>query len=119
MELINLDGIGIKTALLFEKLNIYNVEDLLTYFPRDYVVLKRTNMDIVGDKDRVVLDGVIEFGPTIMQVSSNLKRVMFRISDNKGIYNVVVYNQVYLMKELKSGISVIVIGKYDKFRNKL
>lgn len=119
MKLVDLDGIGVKTALLFEKLNIYNVEDLLTYFPRDYVVLKRTNMDIVGDKDRVVLDGVIEFGPTIMQVSSNLKRVMFRISDNKGIYNVIVYNQVYLMKELKSGISVIVIGKYDKFRNNI
>ena len=34
----SLKGIGSKTALLFQKLHIETIEDLLMYFPRDYEV---------------------------------------------------------------------------------
>ena len=34
--IIQLKGIGEKTAKLFAKIGVYTVEDLLTYFPRDY-----------------------------------------------------------------------------------
>ena len=116
-KLVELDGIGSKTSLLFEKLGIYNVEDLITYYPKRYDILKRTDMNNVIDKDRVVIDGVVEGSPTVVQLSSKLKKVMFRISNNVGIYNIVAYNQVYLMKKLKVGMSVIVVGRCDRFKN--
>ena len=116
-KLVELDGIGPKTSLLFEKLGIYNVEDLITYYPKRYDILKRTDMNNVIDKDRVVIDGVVEGRPTVVQLSSKLKKVMFRISNNVGIYNIVAYNQVYLMKKLKVGMSVIVVGRCDRFKN--
>ena len=99
--LVELDGVGPKTSLLFEKLGIYNIDDLISFYPKRYDVLVRTDMNVVSDKERVVLDGVIAGQPTIMQLSSNLKKIMFRIEDGIGIYNIALYNQVYLLKELK------------------
>ncbi|MBO7514799.1 MAG: ATP-dependent DNA helicase RecG, partial [Lachnospiraceae bacterium] len=37
----SLKGVGSKTALLFQKLHIETVEDLLMYFPRDYEVYEK------------------------------------------------------------------------------
>lgn len=116
-ELRELDGLGPKTEKLFNKIGINNIEDLITFFPRRYDVLARSDMDIVGNKDRVVIDGVVEGMPTVVQLSGKLKKIIFRISDGRGIYNIAVYNLVYLMKELKYGVRVIVIGKFDKLRN--
>lgn len=116
-ELRELDGLGPKTEKLFNKIGINNIEDLITFFPRRYDVLARSDMDIVGNKDRVVIDGVVEGMPTVVQLSGKLKKIIFRISDGRGIYNIAVYNLVYLMKELKYGARVIVIGKFDKLRN--
>ena len=116
-KLVELDGIGSKTSLLFEKLGIYNVDDLITYFPKRYDVLKRTDISALQNKERVVLDGVVDGQPTVVQLSSSLKKVMFRITDDSGIYNIVVYNQTFLLKQLRFGMNVIVIGRYDKVRN--
>ena len=116
-QLIELDGVGQKTILLLNKLGIYNIDDLISFYPRRYDVLKKTDMNKVLNKEKVVLDGIVEGLPTVVQLSAKLKKVIFRISDGRGIYNIAVYNQVYLLKELKYGMSVIVIGKYDKIRN--
>lgn len=116
-KLIELEGIGSKTSRLLEKLDIYSDLDLITYYPKRYDFLKRTDMNSIKDKDRVVIDGIVEGGPIVSQVRPKLKKIMFRISNGIGIYNVCVYNQIYLLKELKVGINVIVIGKYDKFKN--
>lgn len=117
IDLIELEGLGPKTEKLFNKLGINNIEDLITYYPKRYDVIARTDMNMIGNKDKVVIDGIVEGMPTVVQLSGKLKKIIFRISDNKGIYNIAVYNQVYLMRELKYGVRVIVIGKFDKIRN--
>ena len=116
-QLLELEGVGPKTSLLFNKLGIYNINDLISFYPKRYDVLKRSDMNNVLNKEKVILDGIVEGQPTVVQLSSKLKKIIFRIADNIGIYNIAVYNQVYLLKELKYGMSVIVIGKYDKIRN--
>ena len=118
-QLVEIEGVGQKTSLLFNKLGIYNIYDLISFYPKRYDVLKRTDMNFLLDKQRVVFDGVVESQPTILPVSNNLKKVMFRIINESGIFNVFVYNQVYLLRQLKCGMNVIVIGKYDKMRNSI
>ena len=116
-KIVALEGVGPKTSLLFEKMGIYNVEDLITYYPKRYDILKRTDVNNICDRDKVVIDGIVESKPTVVQVSTKLKKVMFRISNDVGIYNVFFYNQVYLMRELRVGMNVIVLGKYDRLKN--
>ena len=116
-SLSELSGIGPKTIELLHKLGIETISDLVCYYPKRYNVLKRSDMRCVMDNDRVILDGVVEGKPTMTQVSSKLKKIMFRISNCYNVYNIGVFNQVYLCRELKVGSHVIVIGKYNKLRN--
>ena len=36
-DIITIKGIGKKTKMLFEKLGVETAEDLVTYYPRDYI----------------------------------------------------------------------------------
>ena len=117
MCLDSIVGIGPKTVEMLNKVNIYSINDLITYYPKRYNVIKRSDMSVVNNGDRVVIDGVVEGQPTIVNLSSKLKKVIFRISNKNGVYNVNVFNQVYLCHELKYGMNVIIIGKYDRYKN--
>lgn len=116
-SLESIHGIGEKTKELLVKLDIYTVEDLISYYPKRYQVIKRTDMGHIQNGDKVIIDGVVEGQPTVIQIHSKLRKVIFRIATKQNIYNVSVFNQVYLSFELKYGMKVIVIGKFDKFKN--
>ena len=45
MDLVSIKGLGEKTKTLLEKLNIYDVYDLITYYPSRYDILKRSDLD--------------------------------------------------------------------------
>ncbi len=117
LELENIDGIGPKTKELLNKLKIYEGEDLLQYYPYRYDVLKRSDISILNDGDKIVMDGIIEGQPTIIYVNINLKKIIFRINTGHVILNVTLYNRVHLYPELKSGKEVTIIGKYNKLKN--
>lgn len=117
LELENIEGIGPKTKELLNKLKIYNGEDLLNYYPYRYDVIKRSDMSILNDGDKIVMDGIIEGQPTIIYVNKNLKKIIFRINTKHSILNITLYNRIHLYQELKSGKEVTIIGKYNKLKN--
>ena len=117
IELENIDGIGPKTKELLNKLKIYNGDDLLYYYPYRYDVLKRSDISVLNDGDKIVMDGIIEGQPTIIYVNKSLKKIIFRINTGHVIFNVTLYNRVHLYSELKSGKEVTIIGKYNKLKN--
>jgi len=117
LELENIDGIGPKTKELLNKLKIYNGDDLLLHYPHRYDILKRSDISILKDGDKIVMDGIVEGQPTIIYVNKNLKKIIFRINTGNVILNVTLYNRVHLYQELKSGKEVTIIGKYNKLKN--
>ena len=112
-----IDGVGAKTCLFLNKLGINDIADLISYYPKRYDVLKRSDMRNVVDGEKVIIDGVVDGQPTIINLSRKLKKIIFRICNDKNMYNVAVYNQIYLFNELKYGMSIIVIGKYERLKN--
>ena len=60
-----LNGMGPKTKELFQKINIETIEDLITYYPKRYNVIKRTDMTSITDGDKVMIDGIIDCQPTM------------------------------------------------------
>ena len=116
-ELKILNGMGPKTIELFHKLNIENIEDLITYYPKKYNVIKRTDMKNILEGDKVIIDGVVDCQPTMLTIGKSLKKIIFRLTTNQSIYNICAFNQQYLVNELKPGIPITIIGKYDKRRN--
>jgi ATP-dependent DNA helicase RecG len=118
-SLEEIEGVGPKTIILLNKLGIETIEDLIHYYPKKYNVIKRSDMNNLTNGDKVIIDGIVEGQPTVINLSIKLKKVIFRISNKRNIYNISAYNQLYLCNELKSGTPITVIGKYDKIKNSI
>ena len=116
-SLINISGVGPKTLDLLNKLGINCIDDLIHFYPYKYTIIKRSDMNNINSGDKVIIDGVVESSPTVISLSRKLKRIIFRISNNRCIYNISAFNQVYLCNELKGGTAVTIIGKYDRIKN--
>ena len=116
-DLKDVSGIGIKTLDILANNGINSIDDLLHFYPRKYRIVKRSDMNSIQNLDKVIIDGVVEAKPTIINIANGKKKIIFRISNNRGIYNICVFNQVYLCNELHGGSLVTIFGKYDKYRN--
>lgn len=117
IELEKIDGIGPKTKELIERLGINSGEELIEHYPFRYDVLKRSDISILNDKDKIVVDGIIEGQPTIIYINKSLKKIIFRINTKKTILNVTLYNRIYLFSDLKPGKEVTVLGRFHKLKN--
>ena len=117
MELESISGIGSKTAILFNKLGINTKEDLLTYYPYRYDILKRSDLKTLENGDKIIIDGLIDGQPMLIYLNNGHKKTIFRINTGKIIINVTFYNQIYLYNELKYGKEITVIGKFDRIKN--
>ena len=117
MQLDKISGIGPKTVELFKKLSITTTEDLIKFYPYKYEILKKSDIKSLANGDKIIVDGIIEGQPMLIYLHKNLKKIIFRISTDKTILNVTIYNQTYLYKDLKYGKEVTIIGKFDKIKN--
>lgn len=113
-----LKGIGTKTSKILNKLDIYTIEDLVTYYPFRYDILKRTDMSKVMDGDKVILDGYLEEDAKLFRYGRN-DRMTFRFFSSNNIYNVTIFNRGFLKSKLLVGTNITIIGKYDKKFNSI
>lgn len=119
MELQSIKGIGDKTVKLFNKLGIYNINDLINYFPYRYEVIKRSNVNELLDDSKIIIDGVIENIPSLYRINKRLDKMTFRINSGQYLFNVTIFNRGFLKSCLKIGQVVTVIGKYNKKNNSI
>lgn len=113
----NLQGIGPKTINMLNMMGIYNVLDLLCYYPYRYDILKRSDISNLSSRDKVVTSGVIDGQPTMIFITEEFKKIIFRVNTGRGILNITVYNRNSLYKDLAQGKVVTVIGVYDRSKN--
>ena len=112
-------GIGEKTRALFEKLNVYTVGQLLTYYPRDYETFS-SPMPITSLREGMT--GVIE--ASVSRISENrlggkMTILTCEAKDPSGSITLSWFNQPYLKKTLSMGYRYIFRGKITKKGNKL
>ena len=52
MQLSDINKVGNKTIINLNKLGIYNIDDLVTYYPYRFEIIKRSDMNTIniGDK---------------------------------------------------------------------
>lgn len=111
-DLYNIKGVGEKTIKILNKLNIYNIIDLVTYYPFRYEVLKKTSLN----EDKVVISGKIVSTP-IINYFKRINKLSFRLDINNNVINVVIFNRGFLKNNLNIGKNITVIGRYDSLKN--
>lgn len=114
MELESIKGIGDKTVNLFNKLGVYNSDDLINYFPYRYEIIKRSDVNNLLDEDRIIIDGVVENIPNLYRINRKLDKMRFRLNSGEYLFDVTIFNRGFLKSSLKVGQIVTVIGKYNK-----
>ncbi|MFI3307766.1 MAG: ATP-dependent DNA helicase RecG [Mycoplasmatota bacterium] len=110
-------GSGKKTDEILNKLNIYNQENLIEYYPYRYDVLKRSNLNEVLENDIITIDGILESKPSVYYIKSKLDKMSFRINEGNNIFSIIIYNRGFLKNQLDIGNWVTIIGKLDRKRN--
>lgn len=117
IDLKDVKGIGPKTTMLLNKLNIFTIDDLVEHYPFRYDVLRRSDLQNVSTEDRVILDGKVESVPLVVRFRGGLNKLNFRLASPAGVVGVSIFNRAFLKPNLGIGTSVIVIGKYDRQKN--
>lgn len=118
-QLEDLKGLGPKTRNSLSKMGILKTEDLLCYYPFRYDVLKRSNIELLNQNDKIIVDGVVETIPTVFHINRKLNKMNFRFQSQEKLLQVIIFNRAFLKEKLTIGTSVVVIGKYDKNKNSI
>ena len=117
MELTDLKGIGPKGLKILNKLCINSIEDLITFYPFRYNIIKRSDINSLEDNDKIIMDGIVETTPSIFRFKSKMDKMTFKINTGSNLMNVNIYNRGFLKTKLQIGSSITLIGKYDKKHN--
>ena len=117
MDLIQLEGIGPKSLKLLNKLNINTIDDLISYYPFRYDVLKVCDLNNALNQDKVIVNGIIESIPTVIRLRGNMNKMSFRIITNNLLVKVVIFNRGFMKKHFEVGKKIVVIGKWDNLKN--
>jgi ATP-dependent DNA helicase RecG len=117
MELREINKIGPKTIELLNKLNIYNINDLISYYPYRYNIYKPINLTDYDGTDTIVINAVIDSIPKLSYIRKNLNKLSFKVLTNELLINVTIFNRAFLKNKLDVGKNIILIGKYDKVKN--
>lgn len=117
MELDKISGIGPKTITYLNKLGIYDIESLISYYPFRYNILKRSDLSLIQNGDNVVLDGTVYSIPTVFFFGKRRDKMTFKINIGNKISTVIIYNRGFLKKNILVGGDITIIGKFDLMHN--
>ncbi len=117
MELQEIKGIGAKSLEVLNKLNIFTIDDLLTYYPYRYNIYNPIDLENASEMDVVTINVTIETTPKISYIRRNFNRLSFKALSHHLLINVVIFNRAYLYKNLDVGKNICLIGKYNKQKN--
>lgn len=101
---------------VLKKLNLNTLEDLLTYYPYRYEVIKLATLnDCINTKG--TLNVIVYSSPIINYIRKGLNRLSFKCLYNGTFINVSIFNRAYLKRNLIPGANISITGTYDYLHN--
>ena len=118
-SLRTLKGVGEKTEKLFQKVGIYDTDDLLHYYPRNYDEYE-TPVDIAELKEGTAqaVSAAVCSGVYVNSVRGR-QIISVNIADQSGKFPVVWFNLPYLKKTLRKGSWFVFRGRIVRKQGKL
>ena len=109
-------GVGPNRVKLLNKLNIYNLEDLITYYPREYE--DRSKPKKIADSENgeeCLIEGIVT--SHIKEIRTHRKNMIIYkliVRDDTDSCELVWYNQSYLKKMFRIGETYKFFGRINK-----
>ena len=111
-------GVGPRTKMLFNKLGIESVDDLVSHYPFRYEKIVRSDLSGANEMDKVIIDGKVDSAPILIRLKGNLNKMNVRVVTSDGkVVGVSIFNRAFLKSSLAVGSNVTVFGKFEKSKN--
>ena len=117
MDLQNIKGIGDKTIKSLNKLNIYNIDDLVNYYPFRYQTYNIKKLSSVSNNENCTIIATVESNPQVFYFKKNFNRLSFKALSNNLLINVTIFNRAFLKNNIKIGEEITLTGKFEKLKN--
>ena len=118
-KIINLKGIGEKTASYFNNVGIETIGDLLDYYPRTYDVYEEPVAISDAEEGRIcAVTGVI-FGNIAVSGNSKLQITTLTLKDLTGNIKVIWYRMPYLRSSLRGVRTLTLRGRVTRKKDTL
>ena len=117
MNLNVLNKMGPKTERGLNKLGIFNLTDLIEYYPYRYNFIHITDLMQAKDDELIYILANIYSEAKVQYFKKNLNRLTFMAKSNNMIFKVVIFNRGFLKNNLKINREILLIGKYKKINN--
>lgn len=108
-------GVGPKRAKLFNKLDVFTVEDLLNHFPREWIL--PTDITDIGQLEPGKNVTVVGEITKVEYISyGRMPRMKITIDDGTGELQAIWFNGGWLRNQLKIGKMIMMTGKTELVR---
>ena len=109
----DIKGIGPKTLKLFQNLNIFTIQDLITFYPYKYKLYHPVTLDNYEENTEVLINGYVASDAKIYYIKRNLNKISFRLNTGTQLINVTIFNRPFIKQHLSLNKYISVIGKYN------
>lgn len=116
-NVVSLKGVGPKTSGLFAKLNINTIDELLRFYPRNYLTYEKTcDIENAPVGERVAIKATINTYVDIKKIRK-LTLVTCMVKDGTGQVKLVWYNSPFLKQVFHIGQTYIFVGNLSVRNN--
>ena len=107
-------GIGEKKAQALNKLGVFSLYDLISYFPRKYEDRSRyCPIALTTPDEPVCIRAIVADTPRLVRIRRGMELVKFRAVDESGSVDITYFNQNYVKDQFQLGESYIFFGKIE------
>lgn len=109
-----LKGVGPKKEQLLNKLNIYSIFDLLTYYPKSYEDMSQISMLKNPSEEKGLFHLEVISPPTVRQARGGLNILTVNVTDGVTTGELIYFNQPFMEKYFKKGYKLFIYGNVKK-----
>ncbi len=114
-EIKYIKGVGPARAVLLNKLGIFTLQDLITYFPRVYEDRGKPKLiEEVQDGEDVLIEAICTSKISEARIRKNMTIYKLRVRDESGVCQITWFNQKYLKNRFEIGKTYKFYGKANK-----
>ncbi|MBO5555715.1 MAG: ATP-dependent DNA helicase RecG [Oscillospiraceae bacterium] len=107
-------GIGEKKAQALNKLGVFTLHDLVSYFPRKYEDRSQYKpIALAADGETVCIRALVADTPRLSRIRRGLDLVRFKAVDDSGVVDITFFNQSYVKDNIHRGESYVFYGKVE------
>ena len=107
-------GIGEKKAQALNKLGVFSLRDLVSFFPRKYEDRSETKpIALTCDGESVCVEAMVADTPRLTRVRRGLDLVKLRAVDDSGVLDITYFNMPYAKDNLHRGESYVFYGRVE------